>query len=78
VQDKHRDILLAAEAVDGGRSSVAAGSPDDSQMMPVSALLALVSSHEKVFKEIAEELQRTVLEGVTRAMEQFEEVEVVF
>lgn len=39
--------------------------------------LALVLAHEEVFKQVAEELQRNVLEGKGRAVEELEEVEVV-
>lgn len=41
------------------------------------ASLALVFPHQEVFKEVAEELQGNVLESKGRAMEQFEQVQVV-
>jgi hypothetical protein len=46
--------------------------------MSVLTLLALVLSRKEVLEEVTEELQRAVLEGVTRAVEEFEEVQVVF
>lgn len=51
---------------------------NNSQVMSVLTLLALVLSRKEVLEEVTEELQRAVLEGVTRAVEEFEEVQVVF
>jgi hypothetical protein len=40
MQDEDRDVLLAAQAVDGGGAGVAAGGTDDGEVMPVWVLLS--------------------------------------
>lgn len=50
---------------------------NNSQVMSVLTLLALVLSREEVLEKVTKELQRAVLEGVARAVEEFEEVQVV-
>jgi hypothetical protein len=42
--------------------------------MSVFTLLALVLSRKEVLEQVSEELQSAILEGVTRAVEQLEEV----
>lgn len=50
---------------------------NNSQVMSVLTLLALILSREEVLEKVAEELQRAVLERVARAVEEFEEVQIV-
>lgn len=50
---------------------------NNSQVMSVFTLLALVLSREEVLEKVTEELQRAVLERVARAVEEFEEVQIV-
>lgn len=56
VHDEHGDILLASQAVDGCRPSVAARGTDHGQVFPLAARLALVPAHEEVLEQVAEEL----------------------
>jgi hypothetical protein len=42
--------------------------------MSVFTLLALVLSRKEVLKQVSEELQSAILEGVARAVEQLEKV----
>lgn len=45
VQHEDRDILLPAQAVDGGRARVAARRADHGEVIPVPPGLALVPAH---------------------------------
>jgi hypothetical protein len=53
---------------------ITTGRANNSQMVSVLALLALVLSCEEVFKEVTEELQSAILERVARSVEKLEEV----
>jgi hypothetical protein len=53
---KDRDILLPAEAVDGGRTSITTCCADDSQVLPTSSSLALVPANQEVLEQIAQKL----------------------
>ena len=74
VKHEDGDILLAAQTVDGGRTSVTARRTNNGQVVPVPSLLALVLAHEEVLKEVAEELEGDILEGEGRAVEKLEKV----
>ena len=77
MHDEDTDILLPAQAIDGGRSSVTTGCANDGQVFPVGAVLALVPAHEKVLKQVTEKLQRHVLERKSRTMKQLQQVQVL-
>jgi len=74
VHDKHADIFLASQTVDGGRASVTAGRTNNSQVFPffASLILALVPANEEVLEEVAQELQSNILESKGRAVEQLQ------
>lgn len=75
--DEDGDILLSAQTIDGGRTSIATCSTNDSQMFPIAALLALVLAHEEVFEQVAEKLQGNIFEGKCRPVEQLEQMYVL-
>lgn len=77
VKHENGDILLAAQTVDGGGASVTARRANNSQVVPVPSLLALVLAHEEVLKEVAEELKGDILEGKGRAVEELEKMYAV-
>ena len=60
---------FSPHAVDGGTAGVARGGADDIQ--------AFVPLRQNIFEEVAEKLQRHVLEGQRHAMEQFEDIDAV-
>ena len=76
-QDEDRDILLPPKSVDGCRPGISAGGTNDGQMVSVFAFLTLVLPHQEVFKQVSEELKRNILERKRRAVEKFEQVEVL-
>lgn len=47
VQDEDRDVLLAAQAVDGGRASIAAGGTDNGKVMPVWVFLSALGRRRR-------------------------------
>lgn len=77
VHDEDGHILLAAETVDGSRSSITAGGANNSQVCAVGALLALISAHQEVLEEVAEELESDILESKSGTVEELEQVEVL-
>lgn len=57
------------------RASVARGSTDDGELLPLLALLfGRVPALEEVLKQVAEELERDVLERKRRSVEELEHV----
>ena len=66
MEDEDADALAAAQAVDGGGAGVAGGGDDDVEL---AAALA-----EDVLEEVAEELQREVLERERGAVEELQQV----
>lgn len=76
-QDEHRNILLATQAIDSGRTSITRSRADDGQVMTVLASLALVPADKEVFKEVAKTLKGNVLESESRAVEQLQQVQVL-
>lgn len=52
-QDEDGNILLATEAVNGSRASVTTCRTDNSQVVSVLALLALVLAHQEVLEEVS-------------------------
>lgn len=77
MQDEDRDILLAAQTVDGSRSSISTRSSDNSKMMPILAGLALVPPHQEVLEQVAKQLQGDILECERGAVEQFQQIQVL-
>jgi len=74
---ENRDILLTSQPVDGSRSRITARCSNHSQVLPAAQmLLALISSHEEILKEVSKKLQRYILESKRRAVEELEQVEV--
>ena len=71
VRMEHEDVdrLAVAHRLDRGRAGIARGRADDGRVL--AALAQRVVEHQ------AEELQRHVLEGERRAMEQLEQVQAV-
>jgi hypothetical protein len=77
VHDEDRHILLSAQAVDGCGSGITTCRANDGQMFPIAAGLALVLADEEVLEEVAQELQRDILEGECRPVEQLEQMQVL-
>lgn len=46
-------------------------------MFPIAARLALVLAHEKVLEQVAQELQRNILEGECRSVKKLQQVDVL-
>ena len=63
VEHEDLDIVATCDGVDGGAARIPAGRADDGQ----TALLA----SEELFEQQAEQLERDILEGERRAVEQF-------
>lgn len=89
VQDGNRHILLSSKTMDSSGSGlkllvwyqirprvthITTCRTNNSQMMSVLALFALILSCKKVFEEVTKELQSAILKGVAGAVEEFEEV----
>ena len=68
-REQHEDVdgLAVAHRLDGGRAGIARGGADDGGV--------LAPRRQRVVEHAAEELQRHVLEGERRAMEQLEQVQ---
>ena len=77
VHDEDGNILLTAQAVDGGGTGVTTGSTNDSQVLSVSALLALVHAYEEVLEKVADELESDILESERGTVEQFHQMQVL-
>jgi hypothetical protein len=77
VHDKHRHIFLPAQAIDGRRSCVSAGGADDGQVLPVPPDLAHVPAHQEVLEQVAQKLQRDILERKGRAVEELQQMYVL-
>lgn len=77
VHDEDRDILLAAQTVDGSRASITTCCANDCQVFPVATRLVLIPAYEEVLEEVAKELKSNVLEGKCRAVEQLKQVNVL-
>lgn len=77
VEHEDRDVLFPAKAVDGGRACVTACRAHHGEVVPVAPRLPLVPAHQEVLEQVAEELQRHVLEGKGRPVEELQEVDVV-
>ena len=78
VHDEYRHVLLPAQAVDGCGACVSTRRADDSQMLPVAPGLALVLADEEVLEQVAQELQRNILESECRPVEQLQQMYVLF
>ena len=76
MHDEDTDILLSTQSIDGGRSSITTRCTNDGKMFSTRFILALVPSYEKVFEEIAQELQCHVLERERWPVEVLEQVEM--
>lgn len=77
VHDEDGHVLLAAQTVDGSRTGISTGGANDSQVFPITTLLALVSADEEVLEEVAEELKSDILEGKGGTVEQLEQVNLL-
>jgi hypothetical protein len=77
VEHEDGDILLPAQAVDGGRARVTTRRAHHRKVIPVPPRLPLVPAHQEVLEQVAEELQGHVLEGEGGPVEQLEQVDVV-
>ena len=80
VHDEHADVLLASQTIDSGRASVTTGRANNSQVFPLLArlILAFVPANQEVLEKVAQELQSNILESKGRAVEQLQQVEVLF
>jgi hypothetical protein len=80
VHNEHADILLASQTIDSSRSSVTAGRAHNGQVLPLLAglILALVPANEEVLEEVAQELQSNIFESESWAVEQLQQMEVLF
>ena len=80
VHDEHADVLLASKTIDSSRAGVTASRANNGQVFPLFAglILALVPANEEVLEQVAQELQSNILEREGRAMEQLQQVEVLF
>jgi len=80
VHNEHTDVLLASKTIDSSRAGVTTGRADNSQVFPLLArlILALVPANEEVLEQVAQELQSNILESESRAVEQFQQMEVLF
>lgn len=76
-KDEHRDILLATETIDSGRTSITGGCADDGQVVTVLASLSLVLAHKEVFEEVTQTLEGDVLESERWAVEELQQVQVL-
>ena len=76
-KDEHRDILLAAETIDSGRTSITGGCADNGQVVAVLASLSLVLAHKEVFEEVTQALEGDVLERERWAVEELQQVQVL-
>lgn len=80
VHNEHADVLLASQTVNSRRTSVTTGRADNSQVFPFLArlILALVPANEEVLEQVTQELKSNILESESRAVEQLQQVEVLF
>lgn len=80
VHNEHADVLLASQTVDSRRTSVTTGRADNSQVFPFLArlILALIPANEEVLEQVTQELKSNILESESRAVEQLQQVEVLF
>ena len=80
VHNEHTDVLLASQTINSGRPSVTTGRTYNSQVFPLLAglILALIPANEEVLEQVAQELQGNILEGESWAVEQLQQVEVLF
>jgi hypothetical protein len=77
VHDEDGHILLAAQAVDGRRAGITTCRANDGQMLPVASGLALVLADEEVLEQVAQELQRDILEREGGPVEELEQMYVL-
>jgi len=77
VHDEDRDILFAAQTVDGGRTGIARGCANDGQVLAVGARLVLIPAYEEVLEKVAQELEGHILERKRRTVEELEQVNVL-
>lgn len=78
VHDEHRHILLASETINGSGACIPTRCANNCQVLSVLALLVLISAHQKVFEQVAHELQCNILERERWAMEQFQKMHLLF
>lgn len=77
VHDEDRDVLLAAQTVDGSRTSISTGSTNNGQVLSVGALLALVHAHKEVLEQVANKLKCDILESECGTVEQLHQMQVL-
>lgn len=80
VHNEHADVFLASETIDSSRAGVTTGRTHNSQVFPLLArfILALVPANKEVLEQVTQELQGNILESESRAVEQLQQVEVLF
>lgn len=78
VHDEHTNILLTTETVDGSRAGVTTGCANNGQVFSgLSLLFTTVSAGEEVLKQVSKELKSDIFESKGRAVEEFQQVEVL-
>src|SRR5690606_1304834 len=78
MENENTDILLSSQTVDGGTAGVSTGGSNDGQMMSLLTFLYIfVLSSQEVLEEISNKLKGDILEGESRAVEEFEKVDIL-
>lgn len=75
--DEDGNILLPSQSVNSRRTSITTRRANNSQMLPIPSFSSLVLALEEVLEQIAQKLQRNILERKSRPMEQFQQMQIL-